>query len=116
MGLIERLNLKRRNRPVKYDRNLMGKTIVAMQRVHAVKEKREERFFANRMKDANHVKKAYARVEIEKNIEILAPAAAKREEVMRTVMDSARNRIATRKKGDRIISSTAKNNESMDES
>ena len=92
----------------------MGKTIVAMQRVHAVKEKREERFFANRMKDANHVKKAYARVEIQKNVEILAPAATKREEIMRSVMDSARNRVATRKKGDKIASAT--NNEKMDES
>ena len=66
------------------------------------------------MKDANHVKKAYARVEIEKNVEILAPAAAKREEIMRSVMDSARNRVATRKKGDKIASAT--NNEKMDES
>ena len=58
------------------------------------------------MKDANHVKKAYARVEIEKNIEILAPAAPKREEIMRSVMDSARNIVAARKKGDKIASAT----------
>ena len=90
----------------------MGKTIMAMQRVQAVKEKREDRFFANRMKDAKHVKKAYARVEIEKNIEILAPAAAKREEIMESVLDSARNRIATRRKGERVVTT---NNEKMDE-
>jgi large subunit ribosomal protein L24e len=95
---------KRRNRPVKYDRDLMGKTILAMQRVQEIKTKREERFHANRMKDAKVVKKQQARVEIEKSIEILAPAVAKREEVMRNVVDKARERIAARKKikGQRI--------------
>ena len=85
---------KRRNRPVKYDRDLMGKTILAMQRVQEIKTKREERFHANRMKDAKLEKKQQARVEIEKSIELLAPAVAKREEVMRTVVDKARDRIA----------------------
>ena len=96
---------KRRNRPVKYDRDLMGKTILAMQRVQEIKEKREERFFANRMKDAKVEKKMQARVEIEKSIELLAPAVAKREEVMRNVVDSARARIAARKKGQNATTS-----------
>mmetsp|Transcript_102 Transcript_102/g.134 ORF Transcript_102/g.134 Transcript_102/m.134 type:complete len:176 (-) Transcript_102:370-897(-) len=89
---------KRRSRPVKYDRDLMGKTISAMQRVQEIKSKREERFHANRMRDAKKEKKQQARVEIEKSIEILAPAVANREEVMRNVVDSARDRIAARKK------------------
>jgi len=89
---------KRRNRPVKYDRDLMGKTIMAIQRVQEIQSTREERFHANRMRDAKKEKKQQARVEIEKSIEILAPAVAKREEVMRNVVDSARERIAMRKK------------------
>ena len=89
---------KRRNRPVKYDRELMGKTIMAMQRVQSIKERREKQFHANRMKDAAREKKVQARVEIEKSIELLAPAVANREEVMRNVVDSARERIAARKK------------------
>ena len=89
---------KRRNRPVKYDRDLMGKTIVAMQKVQSIKETREQRFFSDRMKDAKAEKKQQARVELEKSIELLAPAVAKREEVMRNVIDSARERIAARKK------------------
>jgi large subunit ribosomal protein L24e len=99
---------KRRNRPVKYDRDLMGQTIVAMQRVQAIKEQREERFFATRMKDAKAEKKLQARVEIEKSIELLAPAVADREEVMRNVVDSARARIAMRKKqtGQKLESTT----------
>eukprot|EP00543_Licmophora_paradoxa_P008212 CAMPEP_0202458376 /NCGR_PEP_ID=MMETSP1360-20130828/24502_1 /ASSEMBLY_ACC=CAM_ASM_000848 /TAXON_ID=515479 /ORGANISM="Licmophora paradoxa, Strain CCMP2313" /LENGTH=96 /DNA_ID=CAMNT_0049078887 /DNA_START=296 /DNA_END=586 /DNA_ORIENTATION=+ len=71
---------------------------MAMKRVQEIKEKREERFFANRMKDAKVVKKAQARVEIEKSIELIAPAVANREEVMRNVIDSAKARIAARKK------------------
>lgn len=89
---------KRRNRPVKYDRDLMGKTIFAMQRVQEIKSAREARFHANRMNDAKVEKKQQARVEIEKSIELLAPAVAKREEIMRTVVDKARERIAARKK------------------
>jgi large subunit ribosomal protein L24e len=100
---------KRRNRPVKYDRDLMGKTILAMQKVQQIKEKREERFFQNRMTDAKAEKKKQARVEIEKSIELLAPAVAKREEVMRNVVDSARARIAARKKisGQRLTVTSA---------
>ncbi|KAL7484785.1 hypothetical protein ACHAW6_010403 [Cyclotella cf. meneghiniana] len=88
---------KRRNRPVKYDRNLMGKTIMAMQRVQDIKERREERFHANRMRDAKPEKVKQARAEIEKHAELLAPAVAQREEVLQNVLDSARERIATRR-------------------
>lgn len=103
---------KRRNRPVKYDRDLMGKTILAMQRVQHIKEKREERFFANRMKDAKAEKKMQARVDIDKSIDLLAPAVAKREEVMRNVVDSARARIAARKKS---TVERVRNDETMEE-
>lgn len=106
---------KRRNRPVKYDRDLMGKTILAMQRVQEIKSAREERFHANRMKDAKLEKKQQARVEIEKSIELLAPAVAKREEVMRTVVDKARERIAARKR-QRVGKIAVETGDKMDES
>ena len=89
---------KRRNRPLKYNRELMGQTLQAMQRVKEIQTQREERFFENRMKDAAAEKKKYARVEIEKSIDLLAPAVAAREQVMRNVVDKARARIASRKK------------------
>ncbi|KAI2491386.1 metallochaperone-like domain [Fragilaria crotonensis] len=96
---IPRLNLKRDE----IDQSSMvviswSKTILAMQKVQQIKESREQRFFQNRMTDAKAEKKKQARVEIEKSIELLAPAVAKREEVMRNVVDSARARIAARKK------------------
>uniref|UniRef100_A0A7S3DS96 TRASH domain-containing protein n=1 Tax=Entomoneis paludosa TaxID=265537 RepID=A0A7S3DS96_9STRA len=89
---------KRRNRPVKYNRELMGKTLQAMKKVKDIQNAREDRFFQARMKDAAVEKKQQARVEIEKSIELLAPAVASREQVMRNVVDSARARIAARKK------------------
>lgn len=89
---------KRRNRPVKYDRNLFGSTVLAMQKVKDIQVQREQRFFEERQKDAAGVKKSQARVEIEKHIELLAPAVANREAVMRNVVDAARARIARRQK------------------
>lgn len=89
---------KRRNRPVKYNRELMGQTLHAMKKVKDIQSAREERFFAARMKDAAVEKKQQARVEIEKSIDLLAPAVADREQVMKNVVDSARARIAARKK------------------
>lgn len=89
---------KRRNRPVKYDRNLTGETVTAMQKVVAIQSAREQRFFAARQQDAAVTKKVQARAEIEQSIELLAPAVANRETVMRNVVDAARARIAARKK------------------
>jgi large subunit ribosomal protein L24e len=103
---------KRRNRPVKYDRDLMGKTILAMKRVESIQKAREQRFFEHRMQDAKAEKKKQARVEIEKSIELLAPAVANREEVMRNVIDSARQRIAARKKtASRLTTSNGETNQ-----
>ena len=43
---------KRRNRPLKYNRELMGQTLQAMQRVKEIQTERESRFFQARMADA----------------------------------------------------------------
>lgn len=106
---------KRRNRPVKYDRDLMGKTILAMQKVSKIKEQRETRFFDIRMKDSKKEKKMQARVEIEKSIELLAPAVAERDQVMRNVVDSARARIAARKKQSSQKALAADGHDNMEE-
>jgi large subunit ribosomal protein L24e len=89
---------KRRNRPTKYNRQLMGQTLQAMERVQAVQTAREARFFQARVVEATKEQKAYKRVEIEKSIELLAPAVAARDQVMRNVVDAARARIASRQK------------------
>ena len=89
---------QRRNRPLKYNRDQMGQTLAAMQRVREIQGARAQRHFDQRVQDAKAEKKAHARVEIEKSIDLLAPAVASREQVMRNVVDKARARIASRKK------------------
>mmetsp|Transcript_19170 Transcript_19170/g.44649 ORF Transcript_19170/g.44649 Transcript_19170/m.44649 type:complete len:194 (-) Transcript_19170:93-674(-) len=68
---------KRRNEPVKYDRNLMAATLRTMKRVAAVQRQREERYFRNRMSGYKSLRKRADRVEIEKNIQLVAPAMAR---------------------------------------
>ena len=67
---------KRRNKPIKYDRNIMGATIRAMQKVQQIKDKRHERFYANRMKGAKQQQKEQARAKIAQQIDLIAPAAS----------------------------------------
>ncbi|KAG6876555.1 hypothetical protein C0993_002317 [Termitomyces sp. T159_Od127] len=50
---------KRRNVPVRYDRDLMQATIKAMKRVGEVKSRRERAFFKNRMALSREKQKAH---------------------------------------------------------
>jgi large subunit ribosomal protein L24e len=83
---------KRRNRPVKYNRELMSKTLQAMKRVAEIKSKREERFFERRMRVAKVQQKQQLRQEIKTGIELIAPAAADREKAIH----NATRRVAQR--------------------
>ncbi|RLN52304.1 hypothetical protein BBJ29_002374 [Phytophthora kernoviae] len=67
---------KQRHRAVKYDRELMGATIHAIERVTQIKEKREATFYKNRMKDSKTKEKARDLRELEQNITLIEPAAA----------------------------------------
>ena len=69
---------KRRNVPVKYDRNLMSTTIRAMKKVQAIKEKREQRFFEKRMLIRKKHEKARNKVDISQNINLVSSAAARK--------------------------------------
>ena len=62
---------KRRNVPVKYDRELVSTTIKAMKRVEEIKERRQKKFYEMRMagKKQQEVKEGLA--ELEKNIDII---------------------------------------------
>lgn len=87
---------KRRNRPVKYDRELVGKTLQAMQKIKAIQQRREEVFYKNRMRAAKLKEKEALRVEIKDSIELLAPAAGSREKALVNVVAKARQRQAVR--------------------
>lgn len=71
---------KRRNRPVKYDREKMAVTLRAMKKVAEIREKRERAFIKKRMQ----VKKVHEKVanlkELRQNIDIIQPAAVKMKE------------------------------------
>ncbi|CAN0316322.1 unnamed protein product, partial [Ectocarpus sp. 4 AP-2014] len=87
---------KRRNRPVKYDREAMGKTLLAMKKVKEVQAKREKRFFENRHKGALAKEKAGIKAEIKDNIELLTPAAAvDREKTLTAISDKAKQQKAS---------------------
>ena len=81
---------KRRNRAVKYDRELMGETLHAMQRVKEIQTAREDRFYTQRMKDTKAKAKQRDLVELEQNIELIRPAVAQLEKAELNVMDEVK--------------------------
>ena len=82
----------RRNRPVKYDRGLVAKTISAMGRVEEIKGQREVDFYERRMKESKVVKKMEKREEIRKGVELVRPAAG-RERVEERRRERKRERV-----------------------
>ncbi|XP_071964426.1 probable ribosome biogenesis protein RLP24 [Antedon mediterranea] len=68
---------KRRNVPVKYDRELWQKTIKAMARVEEIKKKRQDQHILNRLKKGKELRKERDINEVKKNIHIIRPPASK---------------------------------------
>ena len=68
---------KQRNRPVKYDRELMGAAINTMKVVAGVQERREKEFHTQRMKVKKAIEKHQIQLDIKQNVDLLQPAAAK---------------------------------------
>lgn len=84
---------KRRNRPLKYDRDLVGTTLRAMQRASEVQQKRAELHFKNRM--ARHKIKAAerARVEIKDRVDLAQPMDQEQERVSVEVRETQRQAV-----------------------
>uniref|UniRef100_A0A061SP81 Large subunit ribosomal protein L24e n=1 Tax=Tetraselmis sp. GSL018 TaxID=582737 RepID=A0A061SP81_9CHLO len=69
---------RRRNRPVKYNRETVAKTVRAMKKISEVRARRQERFWEARMARAKGAKVAAERKELEQQIHLIkAPGAAK---------------------------------------
>jgi large subunit ribosomal protein L24e len=62
---------KRRNIPIRYDRNLMSTTLKAMKRIQEIKANRERVFYKQRMAGKKELEKEQALKEIQKNIELV---------------------------------------------
>jgi len=75
---------KRRNRPVKYDREKMATTLQAMKKVAEVKEKRERNFIKKRLVAKKGAQKIADLKEIKQNIDLIKPAATKLKEKVKT--------------------------------
>ena len=86
---------KRRNRPVRYDRDLVGATIAAMRRVSEIQQTREKRYYDKRMKGVKALEKAQRAADVEKNINLVQPAALRMKKevqnVTATVKSKAKN-------------------------
>lgn len=76
---------KRRNRPVRYNRELMTSTLKAMKKVSEVQHKRQDMFFKMRMRAHKGTQRDQVRAVIKKGMDILVPAAADREKALATV-------------------------------
>eukprot|EP01035_Chromulina_nebulosa_P024630 gene24630-32077_t len=86
---------KRRNRPIRYNRETMETTIRAIKKVNEVKAKRQDLFFQLRMRAHKGMQREQVRAEIKKGIELLAPAAGNKEVA---IMNATRNIITKQKK------------------
>merc|ERR1712189_72608 len=67
---------KRRNIPVKYDRELWANTVTAMQRVEEIKNKRQAHHIFQRMKLAKKIQKAKDIKEVERDLALIKSPAA----------------------------------------
>lgn len=71
---------RRRNRPEKYDRELVAKTVKAMKRIKEIRVARQDRFYEQRMSKAKVQQREADRRQLEQEIHLVkAPAALARE-------------------------------------
>lgn len=69
---------KRRNIPIKYNRELWKETITAMKRVEEIKQKRQALYIMNRLKKGKEVEKEKDIKEVQRNLSLIkSPAAGK---------------------------------------
>lgn len=67
---------KRRNVPLKYDRELWQKTILAMARVEEIRKKRQDQFIINRLNKGRALRKQRDINEVKNSIHLIRPPAA----------------------------------------
>ncbi len=71
---------KRRNKPLKYDRDLMASTLAAMKKVGEISTVREKRYYNKRMEGVKTKTKALHKIEVAKAIDLIKPAVARKKE------------------------------------
>lgn len=81
-----------RNRPVKYDRELMKKTVRGMERVQKIKEAREKRFWDKRMEGNEALEKQRDLAEVDQGLDLIVNPLAQQELVKVTRRAAAREK------------------------
>ncbi|KAI9064448.1 hypothetical protein PYCCODRAFT_1377873 [Trametes coccinea BRFM310] len=86
---------KRRNVPVRYDRELVQTTVKAMKRIAEIKQRREHAFWKNRMAVAREKLKAHRKRKLEKtSVKLVQPITPESEKIKEKIKVSAKSRSA----------------------
>lgn len=88
---------KRRNIPVKYDRNTMHTVLNAIERVQQVKSKRERQFYVNRMLSKREAVKKSAVKNIQRHITLLETPAIDAANIIHTKRQQQTNKMLVSK-------------------
>ncbi|KAJ1649286.1 ATPase-activating ribosome biosynthesis protein [Dispira simplex] len=84
---------KRRNIPVRYDRELMATTLKAMKRIQDIRQRREEAFYKNRMAGHKDRERQENIREVQHNIELVGAYT----ETAQVAMDAVRKKVLAQK-------------------
>lgn len=85
---------KRRNVPVRYDREMMQQTVKAMKRVQEVKRKREHVFYRKRLEKAKQAEKEATIKEVQKDIQLIkVPSLKKKAAEKFTIVEEKRMQV-----------------------
>ncbi|KAJ1949810.1 ATPase-activating ribosome biosynthesis protein [Dispira parvispora] len=84
---------KRRNIPVRYDRELMATTLKAMKRIQDIRQRREEAFYKNRMAGRKDRERQENIREVQHNIELVGAYT----ETAQVAMDAVRKKTLAQK-------------------
>jgi large subunit ribosomal protein L24e len=79
---------KKRNEPVQYNRDMYVKTIQAMKKIADIRDRREERFWQNRMKLASVQKVAGMNKEVEIHCDLIS-----NKELKETIQENVREKL-----------------------
>ncbi|KAI0748138.1 ribosomal protein L24e-domain-containing protein [Daedaleopsis nitida] len=86
---------KRRNVPVRYDRELVQTTVKAMKRIAEIRQKREHAFWKNRMAVAREKLKAHRKRKLEKtSVKLLQPITPESQKVKEKIKIATKTRSA----------------------
>ena len=81
-----------RHRPVKYDRELVKKTVRTMERVQQIKEAREKRFWEKRMAPNKAIEKERDLAEVSQGLDLIMAPMAQQES--QKIIKKAKTRVA----------------------